>query len=336
MTPLWEVLDELVPAKPAGPVRSAIWRYEDIKDLVLQAGDLISAAEAVRRVLILENPGLPGSSAITRSLYAGLQLVLPGEVAPCHKHAQSALRFVLDGKGAFTAIDGERIYMEPFDLVLTPSGRWHDHGNETDQPIIWLDGLDIPLISTLDCGYVENLSTEVHPPTGPAGDNRNRYGANMRPVPTENTAGIQTDGKALLHYPYSVWRETLDKCRLADTPDPHTGYKMEFINPTNAGPAMSTISAFVQLLPGGFETTALCSSDATVYSVCEGAGWARIGEETYEFGPRDVFVVPSWQPFSLIAADAETVLFSFSDRAVQRILGLWRQAFGPFDGENFT
>ena len=99
----------------------------------MESGSLITAKEAVRRVLILENPAMPGSACITPSLYAGLQLILPGEVAPSHRHTQSALRFIVEGEGAYTAVDGERTIMREGDFVITPTWTWHDHGNEFDE-----------------------------------------------------------------------------------------------------------------------------------------------------------------------------------------------------------
>src|SRR5216117_793496 len=145
LTPLWEVLGALVPPQPRTPVVPALWRYADVRDEVMEAGRVIIAEEAERRVLILENPALRGQSCITQSLYAGLQLILPGEVAPAHHHSQSALRLVLDGEGAYTAVDGERITMHRGDFIITPAHTWHDHGNPGASPVIWLDGLDIPL-----------------------------------------------------------------------------------------------------------------------------------------------------------------------------------------------
>jgi gentisate 1,2-dioxygenase len=120
-----------------------------------EAGKLITAKEAERRVLILENPGLRGQSKVTTSLFAGIQMVIPGDVAPAHRHSQSALRFILEGKGAFTAVDGERTVMEPGDFVITPSMTWHDHGNETNEPMFWLDGLDIPMVQFFDASFAE-------------------------------------------------------------------------------------------------------------------------------------------------------------------------------------
>ena len=126
MAPLWEVLRALITREPATPCVPVLWRYDEVRPYLMRSGKLISAKEAERRVLILENPALKGKASITHTLYAGLQLILPGEVAPAHRHSQSALRFVLEGQGAFTAVDGERTYMSPGDFVITPSWTWHD------------------------------------------------------------------------------------------------------------------------------------------------------------------------------------------------------------------
>ncbi|MFM2210267.1 MAG: gentisate 1,2-dioxygenase, partial [Pseudomonadota bacterium] len=121
LTPLWEVLHALVPPAPRTPCVAAHWGYDAVRPFLMRSGEAITAEEAVRRVLILENPALRGQSAITQSLYAGLQLILPGEVAPSHRHTQSALRFIVDGEGAYTAVDGERTTMRPGDFIITPS-----------------------------------------------------------------------------------------------------------------------------------------------------------------------------------------------------------------------
>ena len=160
LAPLWERLHGLVTPQPVTPCQPAIWHYRDVRPHLMQAGGLISAEEATRRVLILENPGLKGQTSITHSLFAGLQLILPGEVAPAHRHTQSALRFIIEGDGAYTAVDGERTTMRPGDFVITPSWTWHDHGNETQEPMVWLDGLDIPIVRLLDASFAEPGETD--------------------------------------------------------------------------------------------------------------------------------------------------------------------------------
>lgn len=328
LAPLWEVLHGLVTPTPTTPAVPAKWSYGPARDYLLRAGDLISAEEAERRVLILENPAMPGQSRITRTLYAGLQLILPGEAAPVHRHTQSALRFVMQGSGAFTAVNGEKAVMQRFDLVLTPSLYWHDHGNQTDEPMIWLDGLDIPLIQSLDASFAEGMGSgdgsNVQAEVRPAGDTVARYGSNMRPV--ANTTAAVTEGpQPLFHYPYSEWRASLAKTAAASAPDPHFGVRMEFINPATAGSVMATISAFAQLIPEAMATKPVQSTDGAIYVVCEGAGTAWIDDHEYTLAEDDIFVVPAWSTCRF-EASAELVLFSFSDKAVQEKLNLWREA----------
>src|SRR6185295_19156731 len=140
--PLWEVLSDLFPPEPQPASVPALWKYSELRPLLLEGAALITVEEAQRRVLILANPGLRGVPQITQSLYAGMLLILPGEIAPSHRHVSSALRFVIESKGAYTAVDGERTTMHPGDFILTPSWTFHDHGNEGNTPAIWLDGLD--------------------------------------------------------------------------------------------------------------------------------------------------------------------------------------------------
>jgi gentisate 1,2-dioxygenase len=319
--PLWEVLGELVTPEPVSRCVPALWRYDDIRPLLLEAGRVITAREAERRVLVLENPGMRGQSQVTQSLYAGVQLVLPGEVAPSHKHSASALRFVLEGDGtAYTAVDGERTSMHPGDLVLTPSWTFHDHGNPGTHAVIWLDGLDVPIVNMLNTSFADHADEEVQVVTRPEGDALARYGSALLPLdyrPTSLSAPVFT-------YPYSRTREVLD--RLSRNGPVHAvhGVKMQYVNPATGGYPLPTIAAFVQLLPSGFRGGAHRSTDATVYSVVEGRGRSRIGGDTFAWGPRDVFVAPSWSPVAHEAQE-EAVLFSFSDRAAQKALGLWRE-----------
>lgn len=231
MAPLWESLHNLVPRQPAPRCVPAIWKYDDVRDDVLASGSLISAEEAVRRVLILENPGLPGQASITQSLYAGLQLILPGEIAPSHRHTQSALRFIVEGRGAYTAVNGERTTMHPGDFIITPSWTWHDHGNaetvDGGEAVVWLDGLDIPLLRFLDAGFAENYPSATQPVTRPEGDSMARYGHNMAPVRHRAASGTSP----IFNYPYEHTRETLEQARARDEWDACHGLKLKFSNP---------------------------------------------------------------------------------------------------------
>jgi gentisate 1,2-dioxygenase len=324
MTPLWTSLANLVTPEPRSPCRPASWRFADIREAMMEAGSLITAKEAERRVLVLENPGLRGQSKITTDLYAGVQLVLPGEVAPAHRHTQTALRFVLEGEGAHTVVEGEKTIMREGDFVITPPMTWHDHGTESDKPMFWLDGLDIPLVQFLDASFAEHLGEDAQPITRRTGDSTARYGANLLPVDSARQHNVSP----IFNYPYARTREALHEMRRQDEWDACLGLKLRYANPQTGGHAMATMGTFIQLLPAGFRTQAYRSTDATIYVPIEGRGRSRIGENfVVEWGPRDVFVVPSWHAVRH-EADDEAVLFSFSDRPVQEALGLFREDRG--------
>jgi gentisate 1,2-dioxygenase len=325
MTPLWESLHALVPPQPAPRCVPAMWNYEQIRPRLMEAGGLISAAEAVRRVLVLENPGIPGQASVTSSLYAGLQLILPGEIAPSHRHTQSALRFILEGSSAWTAVDGERANMRPGDFIITPSWTWHDHGNarleEDGEPVVWLDGLDIPMVRFFDAGFAENHPEAMQPLARPEGASYARFGHNMLPVrePAPHASS------PIFRYPYEHAREALDQLYRRGELDAWEGVKLRYVNPATGGWPMPTMATFLQFLPGGFRGRTQRGTDATVYSVVEGHGTAHVGVQSFAFAPKDVFVVPSWARLRLEAA-ANAVLFSYSDRPVLSALGLLREA----------
>jgi len=327
LTPLWESLHALVPREPQTPCVPALWRYDEIRPLLMESADLITAEEAVRRVLVLENPALPGNSSITQSLYAGLQLIMPGEVAPSHRHVQSALRFIVDGKGAYTTVGGERTTMYPGDFIITPSWAWHDHGNEgiggSVEPVVWLDGLDIPMLRFFDAGFAENDDSKVQHVSRPEGNSLARFGHNMVPVRHDHASATSP----IFNYPYARSREALAQLQKQEAPDAWLGHKLRYINPLTGGSPMPTIATNLQLLPKGFAGKAHRATDGAVYSVVEGHGTAEIAGQRFTFGPRDTFVVPSWATLKLSSPDEDAVLFSFSDRPVQQAMGILREAF---------
>ena len=297
MAPLWTRLKGLVPAEPTPVGVPHRWRYGDVRPYVMESARHISAEEAERRVLILENPALRGTSQITGTLYAGLQLIMPGEAAPSHRHTQSALRFVIEGHGAFTAVDGEKTFMEPGDFVITPPWTWHHHGNDSSAPMVWLDGLDIPMVRHFNSTFREDAA--------PASSPRQRPGPSFS-------------------YPWSRTRETLAAMAKAGVPDPHRGHLMRYANPIDGGWTMPTMATMAFLLPAGFATRPYRSSDGMVFVVVEGRGEVDVGGQRFDLVPRDVFVVPGWMPCMLRATE-ELLLFSFSDRAAQEKLGIFRE-----------
>ena len=323
LAPLWDVLSQLVTPTPRSSVQAHLWHFDTVRTHLMRAGELITAEQAERRVLVLENPGLPGKSCITSSLYAGIQLVLPGETAPCHRHSQSALRFVLEGNGGYTIVDGEPIAMAPFDLVLTPNDCWHDHANPTDKPMIWLDGLDLPTVTLFDASFGEKLPEASSPRERPEGDALRRFGRNLAPLGGGSHSAAKRRN-VMFHYPHAEWLASLKSIASVDEPDPHFGYALEFTNPVDGGPLMDTIAAHVRLLPKGFHTKERRATDGTVFAVVAGTGTATIEGADMPLGPRDIFVVPSWKALTL-KADDELVLFGYSDRSAQQKLGLFRE-----------
>lgn len=324
LSPLWESLATLVPHTPNGPCVPALWRWDDVRPFIERAGELITAEEAVRRVLILENPALPGQSSVTQSLYAGLQLILPGEVAPAHRHVQSALRFIVHGKGAYTAVDGERTTMHPGDFIITPSWTWHDHGNDgidgQAEPVVWLDGLDIPMVRFFDAGFEERNAAKSQQVSRREGNALARYGHNLLPVdyrPSSPTSPI-------FSYPYERSREVLDRLWRDGEVDDWHGVKLRYVNPATGGWPMPTLATFLQFLPRGFSGKPYRSTDGAVYSVVEGRGRVVVDGVSFAFGPKDHFVVPSWKTH-VLHADEDAVLFSFSDRPVQVALDILRE-----------
>ena len=320
---LWSVMGAIITPQPQSPCVPFLWRYDSVRARLIEAADLITAKEAERRVLILENPGLKGTSKVTTSLYCGVQLVMPGEVAPAHRHTQSALRFVLETEGGYTAVGGEKTEMRFGDFVITPNWEWHDHGNTSDAPTLWLDGLDIPVVQFFDASFAEGYGEDSQPITKPTGDSGARYGANMMPLGYEKT----TPTSPIFNYPYERSRGALEAMRAREEWDPCHGLKMRYVNPVDGGWAMPTIGTCLQLLPKGFRTAPYRSTDATVFVGVEGEGTATIDGETFNWGPRDVFVVPSWREV-VHETTEDAVLFSYSDRPVQEKLGLFREARG--------
>jgi gentisate 1,2-dioxygenase len=320
LAPLWRVLHGLVTEAPKSPCVPALWNYAQVRPYLIEACDLISTEEAQRRVLVLENPGLPGQSRITRNLFAGLQIIRPGEIAPAHRHVASALRFIIEGSGAYTAVNGERTLMAPGDFVITPSWTWHDHGNESDRPMVWLDGLDMHIVNMCDASFREDYAGGTYPVSRPAGSAAAEAGSNLLPIDFQSMS--QTS--PVFNYPYRTTRESLHSLMRFRDPDPCHGYMMKYINPVTGGPAMPTLTTAVQLLPKGFRTAPYRSTAGTVFTVVEGTGTFRSAGQTFSWQQHDTFVIPSWNSFDFDCA-AEAVLFSFSDRIVQEKLDFFRE-----------
>ena len=325
LAPLWETMASLAPYEPAVQAAPHLWAYAETRDYLMEAGRLITAEQAERRVVILANPGLAPRQQVTDTLYAGLQLILPGEVAPAHRHSQSALRFVMEGQGAYTAVDGERTTMRPGDFIITPAWTWHDHGGG-EEPVIWMDGLDVPLVGFLHAEFREEHRDKAQTPHRPEGASAARYGSGLLPVDSGPTRT-----SPVFSYPYDRCRAVLERLKAAGEVDPHFGVRLKYANPTTGGWAMPTIGSTLALLPRGFAGLPYKSTDGAVATVVEGRVRANVAGQDYDLGPRDIIALPGWTPWSFEALE-KSVVFAFSDRPVHEALGLFREWRGGNDG----
>jgi gentisate 1,2-dioxygenase len=322
LTPLWTIMLEAVPDEPRPRFDPVHWDYQsDIRPALLEASDLISAEEAQRRVLVLNNPSLPRGA--THTLFCALQLIKGGEVAPAHRHTQSALRFVIEGSGAYTAVDGERTSMSPGDFIVTPAWCWHEHGKETAGPMIWMDGLDVPFVNHLGATFAEDFAESRFPEKKPPEDSRFRFGSGLLPLDADRTS----NHSPVFSYPYARSRETLEALGRSDGLDPSHGIKLKFSNPLNGDYVLPTIATFIQMLPKGFASAPYRSTEGAIFIVADGSGTARIGNRAYPLKKSDIFVVPNWTWYSLDAGE-DLVLFSYSDRAILEKVGLFRDQRG--------
>jgi gentisate 1,2-dioxygenase len=320
MTPLWKVMGTLFRDEPVSRCAPAVWHFDDVKSLVLEAGGLITAEEAKRRVLILENPALRGESRVTNTLFAGIQMIMPGEIAPAHRHVASAIRFVLDGEGAYTAVEGEKAFMSPGDFVITANWAPHDHGNPSSKPMLWLDVLDAPAINFYETSFGEDFGSPTQPTTRQDGDSLCLYGSGVLPdgtVPTKRTP--------VINYTYARTRPIIERMMTAGEIDRSHGARVRYANPSTGGPVLPTMGANLAMLPKGFRGEPYRSTDGTIFACAEGRGRTEVDGQVLEWGPRDVFVVPSWKRYAHTAAE-RSVLFSISDRPAQEALGIWREA----------
>jgi gentisate 1,2-dioxygenase len=301
-------------------MRAHVWRWDEVRPRMVEAGSVISAEEAERRVLVLENPAYPGQSRATSTLYAGVQMVLPREIAPAHRHTQSALRFTLESTDGYTTVGGERVTMAPGDLVLTPPWSFHDHGNDGPAPAIWMDVLDVPIVAFCEAGFAQPHNSQTQMPSRREGDGMARYGSNLLPMDRASPYGLSSP---LVHYPYSRTRKALQA--VADGGlDPYWGATLRFANPLDGAWPMPTIACWMTFLPAGFAGRPIRSTDGLIIAVAEGRGTALADDSRILFGPKDVVAIPNWTWRSFVAHE-DTFLFCCSDRALQEKIGLWRE-----------
>ena len=321
MAPLWEVLKGLVPDQPKSKFAPHVWKFAEARPLLMEAGDLLTAEEAERRVLVLENPAMPGASRITATMYSGYQLIMPGEIAPAHRHTASALRMVLEGNGGYTAVAGEKTTMQRGDLVITPAMAWHDHGQENHKPVIWVDGLDLHMVNFYEAAFMDHGNDKTQLLSKPEGHSESEFGSGLAPMEHRSPFG-QTS--PIFNYTYAKTRPALMQVAGANPPDPHLAHALRYINPQDGGWAMPTIATWMTHFPKGFETKPIRATDGQAMVVIEGEISIELDGKTFTAGESDVIAVPAWV-WKKVRATKDAVVFTMSDRAAQEKLGIFRE-----------
>jgi gentisate 1,2-dioxygenase len=331
---LWTVANKIEPWAPKSSSVPVLWRYADLRDHVLKSVELVSPEKAGRRVIYLNNPGRKEFAAACGWLYSGLQVMHPGEEASAHAHSASALRFIMEGRGAYTIVDGHKMTLGANDFVLTPNGTWHEHGVSADgSTCIWQDGLDIPLVNTLEANFYAVHSDLKQEVGYPVDDMTHTWGnPGLRP----STGEWSKPYSPLLKYEWNPTYESLLKYAKATDGSPFDGVLMNYVNPITGGPVMQTIGASMQMLRPGERTRAHRHTGSFIYQVAKGAGYSIIDGKRFDWKERDIFCVPSWMwhEHANASASEDACLFTFNDLPVMQSLGLYREeAYGDNGGQ---
>lgn len=324
LVPLWPSLRALLPpGQPRPATRPMHWAYQTLRPLLMQAGTLTPIEKAERRVLVLANPGFgPGSLQASAAMYLGMQLLLPGEWAPSHRHTPNAVRMVVEGEGAYTTVQGQRCPMQRGDLILTPTGLWHEHGHDGTAPVVWLDVLDLPLVHYLEASYHEPgarqaVQAEVGAASCPSG---------LRPAP-----GFQREGGRypLLRYAWADVRAAL--LALAASRPALAAVQLEYVNPATGGPAQNILGFHALMLRPGQRLGLPVRSPAAVFHLIEGAAEVQVGEASFRLAEADTCCAPGFTPVQLAnrSADRPAFFFVADESPLHEKLGLLETRSAP-------
>jgi gentisate 1,2-dioxygenase len=320
VAPLWPQMRNVLPHDAPRPVtRSHLWAYEAVRPLLLRAGELTPVEKAERRVLFLADPGRgAGAMQATSTIYVGLQLLLPGEVAPAHRHTPSAARIAVEGEGAYTVVDGEKLPMLPGDLVLTPGGCWHDHGHGGSGPFVWLDALDLPLFVYLEGSYAVEAPLQAP---------RNR------PDPSEveyRSAGLlparRRDKAPASPYPMMRYPWTRTEAALRTIGQHGAGpVELDYVNPETGASCLPIMGFTAMMLqPGRAERPPLRSASA-VFHVVSGRGTTTVNGVRHAWGPKDTFSAPVFADITHEAEGEPAFLVRIHDAPLQEKLGYYEE-----------
>lgn len=319
LVPLWPSLRAVLPPnKPRPNTRPTFWSYQALRPLLMRAGELTPMAKAERRVLVLANPGhgLENMKA-SAAMYLGMQLLLPGEWAPSHRHTPNAVRMVVEGEGAWTTVDGEKCPMSRGDLILTPTGLWHEHGHDGDEPVVWLDVLDLPLVYYLETSYaIEGQRQTVQPGRG----DRAYARGGLLPTPV-----FERSRKAypMLRYPWADAKAALESLA-ADRAD-LDAVQVSYVNPETGADVQNILGFHALMLRPGQRLALPARSPASVFHLIEGAAEVQAGEAAFTLAEADTCATPGYTPITLVnrLADRPSFLFVADESPLHRKLGVF-------------
>ena len=322
LQPLW-LQRGLLPSVPDG-LKPHLWRWKTMRDLAERSGDLVGIDRGGdRRVLALANPALGGLPFATHTLWGAVQFLGPGELAPAHRHSPAALRFVLEGTGVWTLVNGDPIHMGPGDLVLTPSYTWHEHHNPGPEPMIWFDGLDLPLVRNLDAVFFEPGGEELasYQPVHRSRSENVYGGAGLLPA-DQTVVESPASGRhsRLLAYRWSEADAALT--RILDASG-RPAASIRYADPSTGRDVMPTLRAELHRLLAGHRTPTVRTVGSTIWVAYRGSGATVVDGYRYRWSAGDMFVTPSWAAVDH-QADEDADLFMLSDRPVIEAVGLAR------------
>lgn len=316
---------------PRADVRPWLWRWTDLRAALFEAAEVMPlGGDTERRALTMKNPTLQNARGTTRTLVSAVQLIYPGEQAPSHRHTNAALRFIIEGSGAYTVVDGQPVSMEPGDFLLTPSWAWHGHSHEGSEPMIWLDVLDAPLIGTMDWrffeeygSYADGESKQLQPAEEPRDSSIPRYASGgLLPLARRRPA---IPYSPLFSYKWSPTLAGLEGLSEADM-TPFDGLAMAYSDPATGGPVMPTIDCSIHMLPAGHHTNAHRHTTNTIYHVADGSGFSVIDGVRFDWQKSDTFCVPNWCMHEHAASpEARAILFAASDAPILGALHVYRE-----------
>jgi gentisate 1,2-dioxygenase len=321
LVPLWPSLRAVLPPGQPRPNTQAIhWSYEALRPLLMRAGELTPIEKAERRVLVLANPGhgLDNMKA-SAAMYLGMQLLLPGEWAPSHRHTPNAVRMIVEGEGAYTTVDGEKCPMSRGDLILTPTGLWHEHGHDGTEPVVWLDVLDLPLVHYLEASYHVNGARQAV--TGSQGERAYARGG-VVPTPMFGRSGR---AYPMLRYPWAEARAALES--LAVDQPALEAVQVTYVNPETGGDAQNILGFYALMLRPGQTLKLPVRSPAVVLHLIEGGVDVQVEDRSFTLAEADTCCAPGFSPVTLRnrAAGAPSFLFLADETPLHRKLGVYEQ-----------